>query len=268
MFCPKCGAENEEGAKFCRSCGANTTEGAAGQTPPPVETPPAGEAPPPLPAPKPAGKGKVDFRWVGMAFKEVTSDLRGYVVLGIWVGLLSIITFGILAGPLFAGSLWVIRRKLAGQGKIDIGEVFSRGFAVFMPSFLLVFLTLAALYILLISCVLPLAIMTEVTGDVNLVIGVPLYALFIIVAVASVWRYPFFAFALHYIIEEKMDFIPAGQAAFNVMKPDLRMLWSLGWINAFFAEVGYGFYIVPGFFTMPVSLVIMAYMLDSYTPRK
>jgi len=39
MFCPKCGTENPEGAKFCSKCGADLAPSAGGaETKPPAET--------------------------------------------------------------------------------------------------------------------------------------------------------------------------------------------------------------------------------------
>ena len=42
MFCPKCGAQNPDGAKFCGSCGAAQSAGAPAAAP--SATPPLGSS--------------------------------------------------------------------------------------------------------------------------------------------------------------------------------------------------------------------------------
>lgn len=55
MFCPKCGAKNEDGAKFCGACGAPIPQPASAPAPDaqPAGAPAPGQVPGPVPGPVP-----------------------------------------------------------------------------------------------------------------------------------------------------------------------------------------------------------------------
>ncbi len=254
MFCPSCGAENEDGAQFCSGCGANMTAGASessaseAEAPPPPTPPPppeSGEAPPP--PPPSSGKGEIDLGgWIGKGFSEVMSDIGGYIVIGLVVGLVGGFTLGILMGPLMAGAYYVIRRKLAGKGKLDVGEVFSKGMSVFLPSFLLVWVPIVIIGII--------GMIPVVGAIVGIVVGGLLF--------------PLYSLGLHYIMEEKQDFMPAGKAAWEIIKTNIFMFWVLGIVTGIVAGIGSIACGIGVIFTMPVGLVMMAYMMDEFLPLK
>ena len=144
MKCPSCGIENEGGSKFCQSCGANMEEAVETTAVPPEQS----DAPPPPPPPPPppvqpagqtatpppsGGGGQLDMGGiVSKSFSEVFSDIGGYIVLALVVSLVSSVTMGILGGPLMGGTLYAIRRKLKGEGTIDLGTVFNKGMEKFL----------------------------------------------------------------------------------------------------------------------------------------
>ncbi len=252
MKCPSCGLENEEGAKFCQSCGAPMGEAAATSAPEEgAAPPPTAEGAPPPPPPPPsssgpsAGSKETDWGWISKGFNEVMSDIGSYAILGLVVALCTFFTAGILGGPLFAGSWVVIRRKLRGEGKIEIGEVFSIGFEKFLPTFL-VFWPVLVVYILL--------SMIPVVG-------------WIFSIVAGGLLVPFFGISLHYIMEESMEFMDAAKGAWGHIMGNFINLWLFGFVAALIIDIGFFLCIIPGFFTLPAMLVAIALMLNTWFPK-
>lgn len=256
MKCSSCGFENEEGAKFCQSCGgkveagAPIEEGATSQPPPETD---AGAPPPPPPPPSsppssgPAASGQIDIGgWISKGFSETFADFGNYILLGLVVGLVSGVTFGILMGPLYAGALVVVRRKLRGTGTIDVGQVFSLGFEKFLPTFLLVIIPIA---IIVIISMIP-------------VIG------WIVCLVAGGFMMPFFSIGLHYIMEENVDFMEAGKKAWGLISKNMVQFWLFGLVTGIIAGIGSIVCGVGAFITVPVGIIMMALMLESYFPKK
>jgi len=218
--------ENEEGAKFCQSCGGNlgsdtppSEEAApplskAEDTPPPPPPPPSGSVPPPPPprpaAPRSAGSTEIDWGWIGNAFTEVFSDVGGYILLGLVVSVVSSVTLGILAGPLVGGALYIVRRKLRGQGSLNIGETFNIGFAKFGPTFLLVFIS-----IIVVAVVGGVLQMVPVLGQ-------------IVAVVLGAFISPFLVIGLHFIMEDNLEFMDAGKKAWEVMSGNILMIMVFG----------------------------------------
>ena len=241
MKCPSCGFENEEGAKFCQSCGGNVDEISEGA--------PQGAPPPPPPTSGPSqtpGQFNIDIGgWISKGFSEVFSDIGNYILLGLVVGILSSIG-GILAGPLFAGSLVLVRRKLRGQGHIDIGEVFSIGFEKFVPTFVIVFVPLVIMVIL------------EMIPVVGWIIG--------IVAIGVLG--PFWAISLHYIMEENEDFMDAGKKAWDVFMKNFMMFWLFGLVTSIISAIGGVVCGIGAIVTLPVGIVMYSLMLEELFPKK
>jgi hypothetical protein len=250
--------ENEEGSKFCQSCGANMSEaageGATQSAPPPPPPPPSGGAPPPPPPPRPAaspgaGSAEIDWGWIGTAFNEVFSDIGAYILMGLVVGIVSSIGF-ILGGPLMGGSLYVIRRKLRGQGKVDIGEIFNVGFAKFGPTFIFGFGT-----VLIVGIVIGVLNLIPVLGQiVSIVVGA--------------FIGPFLVIGLHYIMEENAEFMDAATKSWNMMSKNLLMIGIFGLVTAIIEGIGGIACGVGVFVTIPVALVMYSLMLESWFPKR
>ena len=254
MKCPSCGFENEEGSKFCQSCGANMAETAdegAGQSPqqetPPPPPPPSAEASPPPPAASPTPSGQIDLGgWISKGFNEVFSDIGNYIVMALIVGIGGSITAGILAGPLYAGALMVTRKKIRGEGAIDVGSIFSIGFEKFLPTFVIVFVPML---------VIGLIAMIPILGQ-------------IVAIVAAGWLIPFFAAAIHYIMDEDAEFMEAGTKAWGVVATNLGMMWVLGFVTSIIIAVGGIVCGIGALLTLPVGIVMMVLFLESYFPKK
>ena len=254
MKCPSCGFENEEGSKFCQGCGANMAETAdegagqsAQQETPPPPPPPSAQAPPPPPSASPAPSGQIDLGgWISKGFNEVFSDIGNYIVMAIIVGLGGGITAGILAGPLYAGALMVTRKKLRGEGAIDVGSIFSIGFEKFLPTFVIVFVPIL---------VIGLIAMIPVLGQ-------------IVAIVAAGWLLPWWAFAIYYIMEENAEFMEAGTKAWRVVSTNLGMMWVLGFVTSLISGIGGIVCGIGVLITLPVGIVMMALLVESYFPKK
>ncbi len=247
MKCPSCGFENEEGAKFCQSCGGNIEGGATAQPPPEMDAGAPPPPPPPPPSSGPAASGQIDIGgWISKGFTETFADFGNYILLGLVVGLVGGVTAGILMGPLYAGALVVVRRKLRGTGTIDVGQVFSLGFEKFLPAFVIVWVPIVIL-----------AIVSAIP-----VIG------WIVSLVACGFMMPFFAIGLHYIMEENVDFMDAGKKAWGLISTNMVQFWLLGLVTGIIAGIGGIVCGVGAFVTAPVGIIMMALMLESYFPKK
>ena len=266
MYCPSCGANNPDGSAFCQECGGKLTSATPpppqGAPPPPYNPPPPQAAPPQYTPPPPQGSQtsppgsgvNLDIGgWLSQAINEVASDLGSYIVLALVTGILSSI-LGILAGPMLAGSLKVVRRKLRNEGKVDISLALNKGFGVFVPAFLLVFLSFVVLFIVML-------ILSLLPG-----IG---WLLAIIVALAAMGGLlPFYAISLHYVTEEKMDFQPAATNAINIIMANPMMYWVFGLVTSIVIGIGGFVFGIGSLFTIPVGLVMMSLMLNRMFPEK
>jgi hypothetical protein len=247
MICPSCGIENEEGAKFCQSCGGNmegvsSSGGGPGPKAPPPPPPPTSKAPGQAP-----GSVNIDIGgWISKGFSETFSDFGNYILLGVVVGLVSAVTAMILAGPLFGGGLVLVRRKLRGQGQIDIGQVFSIGFEKFLPTFVLVFAPVV---------VVALIQMLPVIGQI---IGI----------VAAGFLGPFWAIGLHYIMEENEDFMEAAKKSLDMFMKNPVMFWLFGLVAGIISGIGAVVCGIGIIITVPIGFVMYATMLEELFPKK
>lgn len=211
------------------------------------------------PPPPPPGSGRAPQsvnimgelgNWISKGFSEVFASIGGYIVWALAVGIVSGITFGILAGPLLAGSIKMIRRKLSGKGEVDIGAVFSDGFAVFLPSFLVVLIV--AIPIIIIGAILNL---------------IPILGTIVSVVVGCAAG-PMIMLGLYAVIEEKKDFMPAIMGAWEIFQKDMPGFLIFGIVAGIVSGIGSIACGVGVLVTMPVGLVMTGYLLNElYPPR-
>ncbi|HEX9744273.1 MAG TPA: zinc-ribbon domain-containing protein [bacterium] len=266
IYCPSCGAENEDDAKFCHNCGATMsgdTDSAGGSAEP--SSPGEGsdeKAPPPPPPPsgsaKPSGgSGPSNVNilnklgaYIGEGFSEVFSDVGSYLLIGLVVGLISSITMGILAGPLMAGAIKVVRDKLNGKGSLDVGAVFSEGFAVFVPALLIVIiLGLGVGIVVGILQIIP--VLGQIVGAV---IGIAIL--------------PLVALSLNLVIMEKKDFMPAIQESWAMLMQDIAGYLVFGLVAGIISGAGAIACGVGALITMPVAIVMTCKLLNDLYPQR
>jgi len=193
-------------------------------------------------------------KFINDGFSEVIKDLGNYILIGLLVGLLSAFTLGILAGPMLAGALIVIGRKLRGEAPLNVGGVLSEGMNFFGPSFLLVFLPYLALVI------------------VNIILGfIPILGtllLFLINLAASGLLYPFWALSLRFVTDERLDFQSAASRTIDIIKTNPVMYWVFGLLTSIITGIGGILCGIGLIFTIPVGLVMMASFNESHFPKR
>ena len=159
---------------------------------------------------------------------------------------------------MFAGSLVLVRRKLRGQGHIDIGEVFSIGFEKFVPTFVIVFVPIIALLI-----VETILVIISIHGFF------PGWLLVFVIFLAAVgFLGPFWAIALHYILEENMAFMDAGKKALDIIMKNIGMFWLFGLVASIVSAIGGIVCGIGAIVTLPVGIVMYSLMLEELFPKK
>jgi hypothetical protein len=206
MFCPHCGSQLNDGAKFCTACGQPTE--APANIPPPPPPPPAsynypppppppagGESflPPPPPgasyAPPPASGQVQTAKWIGEGWDLLKGDMATLII-GTIIGMVvASAGMGLLSGAISAGTYILFAKKLL-TGRAEIGDVF-KGFNYFVPALVASILVGIFTFVGILLCILP-----------GLV-------------VAAVYQFVFL-----FIIDRKLDFWPAMEASHAVVKTD------------------------------------------------
>jgi hypothetical protein len=229
MFCPNCGASVPADAPFCTNCGASQPVGNP-QAPPPGNQPPGygqqGYPPPgadpqnfnPQGFPPPGGTqqgfgqpgynpqgfapplppGAIPYvprtgvtvatgRWISEGWQLVQADLGTHVLIALIFLALSGIVPIVLQGPLLAGVHISFARKLL-YGRVEVGDVF-KGFNYFVPALI-----------------------------ASLVISVFVTAGFLLCIIPGIVLAAFYQFTYLFIVDKRMDFWPAMQASFDVVK--------------------------------------------------
>jgi len=213
--------------------------------PPPPPPPPPAQPRPAAPPPPRGGTGTIDMGdIISKSFNEVFSNIGGYVLLGLAITVVGGITMGILMGPLMGGMFYVIRRKLRGQGELDIGMAFKKGFEKFAPTFIFALIVAIAYGIIIFI----LAI--TVIGMVGFIIVIP--ALIAIVAIG-----------LQLIMEENMDFSAALSEAFKILKSQFWMLILTCLVLGIVSGLGTIACGIGVFVTMPIAYVGMVKLMNA-----
>lgn len=147
------------------------------------------------------------------AFELYKINMGLLILVHLVAGLLALVTFGILAGPLYAGvSIIMLNLYDQKEPKPVTGDLF-KGFDYFLPAFLL-FLVIAAVMILV----------SMVTGPLSTIAGL---------AVGTVTMFSYFL-----IVERKLDFWPAVVESFNMVKTNFWVYLGLYVIGSIIAGLG------------------------------
>jgi hypothetical protein len=178
--------------------------------------------------------------WFEEAWNLFKNNLGVLAVASLVAALLSVLTLGILLGPMMAGL--VIMVLALKDGRIPVpaaGEVFS-GFKFFLPTFL--FFLVWFILLLVVSAVLSLV---PVLGQaLSFALGYVVYALLM--------------FAIFLIVDQGMDFWQASLKSINTVKENLWPLLAFGIVANVIGSAGFLICFVGGIFTMPFSACLLA----------
>jgi len=137
--------------------------------------------------------------WIGKGWELVKQDLWMHIVICLLIGLIAGTGLGGLIAPaLLCGWTYIFLQKMRDPSyRVSVGEVFSKGFEVFVPA--------------LVAGIL-IGIFTNV-GAIACLVGA------IVVQGMTILTYPL-------IIDRRMDFWPAMQLSFETAKPNW-LAWSV-----------------------------------------
>ena len=178
--------------------------------------------------------------WIEQGFNLYKANFGPLVLASLIVVLLSGVTFGILAGPMFAG-LVIITLELQDkkEPKPSGGSVF-RGFDYFLNSFVFV-----------IGWGLALMIVSIIIGFIPC-IG-QLAAIFLIYAAQA-----FLMFGMFLIVDKKMDFWPASMESINIVKSNFWPFLGFAVVAAIIGSLGAIACGIGVIFTLPIQGCILA----------
>jgi hypothetical protein len=166
-------------------------------------------------------KVEVKFgEWIENGFNLYKNNFGILVLASLIAVVLSAVTVGILAGPMFAGILMITLALFDDlEPKPEVGDVF-KGFGYFLNSFLFVIvwgiaLVIVSFLLALVPCVGQIA------------------ALFVVYAAQA-----FLMFGLFLIIDENMDFWPASMESVNKVKTNFWPFLALSVVSSIIGSIG------------------------------
>ena len=174
--------------------------------------------------------------WISKGFDLYKANFATLLVAGIIAILLSVVTIGILGGPLMAGlimmTLALIRKT---EPKPGAGDVF-KGFSVFLNAFLYA-----------IAMALPMMILNFIPC-----VG-PILGLAYGLGVGTLWM-----FALYLIADKNMAFWPACQASMEKVKSNFWPFLALWVVASVLGSIGAIACGIGMLVTLPVQFCIMS----------
>ncbi|MBT8332626.1 MAG: EI24 domain-containing protein [Deltaproteobacteria bacterium] len=178
--------------------------------------------------------------WIEAGFNLYKNNFTTLVLAALIALVLSMVSIGILAGPMIAGLIIITLQFLRKtEPKPEAGEVF-KGFSYFLPSFL--FTVIWGIAIMIGSLVL---------GWFP-IIGQLLSLFFIYVAQA------FLMFGLYLIVDRQMGFWPASQESIQTVKANFWPFFGLAAIASIIGSIGALAFGIGIVLTFPIQICILA----------
>lgn len=177
--------------------------------------------------------------WIGKGFDIYKNNMGPMLIMALILVGLTMLSGGILAGPLSAGFVMVVLRAARGEKNLQAGDIF-KGFDFFVPALLLylcwgVGLAVAAAILSMVPC-----------------IGWILTVVLSAVVATIVW------FAIFLVVDQKMDFWPASMRVIETIKANPLPLIGFGFLTGLLASLGSILCIVGVVLTVPVGYCIFA----------
>ena len=178
--------------------------------------------------------------WIQAGFSLYRDNFTVLALASLIAVILSAVTMGILAGPMFAGliiiALGCLDRK---EPKSEVGDIF-KGFEYFLDAFLFIIIwgaiSIAATLLLnLIPC----------AGQV--------FSVFVSIIISA-----FVMFGLFLIVDRKMNFWPASLASINLVKTNFFPFAGLMIVAEFLGNIGILACGLGVVITMPITVCIIA----------
>ena len=182
--------------------------------------------------------------WLTEAWKVFTESIGVHIVLALIVGLGSLLTIGILAGPLACGWLYIILRQLREPDyKPEIGDI-GKGFEVFLQSFLA--------WLILLAVSLVAGIIGAVLGSILPVIGQ-------LVPTAAGWAVmALFLFVLPLIVDQRLAVGEAINQSVEKVKPEFWGFFAFAALLSVISSVGAILCLVGWLIAGPFTFIVAA----------
>lgn len=167
-------------------------------------------------------KVEVKFgEWIEKGFNLYKENIATLILATVVAMLLSAVTFGILAGPMFAGILFITLGLFdKTDPKPEAGALF-KGFDYFLNSFL--FMVVWGVAITVASCILNLVVPC---------IGL-LVSLFVSYSAMALLM-----FGLFLIVDKRMEFWPASMESFDIVKTNFWPFLGLSVVTGIIGSIG------------------------------
>jgi len=186
------------------------------------------------------GKVQVKFgEWIEKGLNLYKENIGILILLSLLAGVITAVTFGILAGPMMAGLTLITLGLFDKKGpKPEVGKLFD-GFSYFLNSFLFVFVWGVIIFFAsLILASLP------VVGQ--------LAPIFLAYAAQALLM-----FGLFLIVDKKMDFWPASMESINKVKTNFWPFLGLSAVASIIGGIGVLICVVGIIVTFPIQFCIL-----------
>lgn len=181
-------------------------------------------------------------QWIQAGFNIYKENFLLLLVVNLLAGILSMVTLGLLAGPMVAGVILIQLRLLdKSEPKPEIGDLF-KGFDFFLDSFLLV---LANIVVSIIASLLAHIIFSTVFASLFLL-------------VFNILLSVLFVFSMFYIVDKKMDCRQAVVTAFKALLPVFLPAILMVIIAEVISVVGILLFIVGIIVTFPLQISVLS----------
>ena len=179
--------------------------------------------------------------WIQKGLDLYKANAATLILVNLIAMVLSLLTVGVLAGPMHAGVIMVTLALLdKKEPKPEVGDVF-KGFTYFLQTFLLYIVLFAVAFVCQVVLV-----------SINPVLGKLLFTFLSYAMQTAVM------FAVFHIVERNMEFIPAAQASFDTVKKNFWPFLGLQIVTSILGMLGFFACCVGIVATMPIYTCIMA----------